>query len=121
MAGSVVSGKPTKEGCTPGYWKNHLDSWVDYEPDDLFSDVFGVGSGTLEQALNAGGDKEGYGQLGFHGVAALLNASNPGVYIGWTEAEVIDVVADAWVKEKPDRISAKNTLAARNELGCPLN
>lgn len=34
-------------GCTPGYWKQpqHLESWglTPYSPDDIFSDVFGVG------------------------------------------------------------------------------
>ena len=31
------------EGCTPGYWKQpqHFDSWVNYSPNMLYSDVFG--------------------------------------------------------------------------------
>jgi len=29
-------------GCTPGYWKNHLDDWVNYEPSDLLVTVFNI-------------------------------------------------------------------------------
>lgn len=81
------------EGCTPGYWKNHIDTWeggVDIRvagidktifPDSLVSDVFDVtfvGSFasyndlTLEEALNLGGG--GFKALLRHGVAALLNS-----------------------------------------------
>jgi hypothetical protein len=77
VAGSAqATGQP--EGCTPGYWKNHLDSWQGYEPDDSFSDVFSSDKHivpydkTLLQALKTGGG--GQEALGRHAVAALLNA-----------------------------------------------
>ena len=27
------------EGCTPGYWKNHTDSWQEAAPGDLYGPV----------------------------------------------------------------------------------
>jgi hypothetical protein len=119
------------EGCTPGFWKQeqHFDSWVAYSPDDSFEDVFGVdvilrGNGqttiddpTLLDALNANGG--GVNALARHAVAALLNASNPDVSYGFTEAEVIAMVQEA--VESGDFGTAHALLAAENELGCPLS
>ena len=126
FAGATMASKKATEGCTPGYWKvqQHFDSWTGYATGADFNNTFGVGNpdmGSLLDALWAGGDSGGYGQLAFHGVAALLNASHPEVSIGWTPAQVIGVVSGAWGGTKADRIAAKNVLAARNELGCPLN
>ncbi len=67
-------------------------------------------------ALNAGGG--GDYALGRHGVAALLNASNPDVDYKYTEAQVIAVVAGAM--GTPGAEAAKNQLAAQNEAGCPI-
>jgi hypothetical protein len=44
-------------GCTPGYWKNHLDRWTGYSPDQSVGSVFGsapnpIRGQTLEDALN---------------------------------------------------------------------
>lgn len=74
-------------GNTPGFWKQerHFKYWPDaYEPDDLFSDVFGVGfdfnrnrddsDDSLLNALGARGGQE-YA-LGRAGTAALLNAAS---------------------------------------------
>lgn len=75
-----------QEGCTPGFWKNHLSAWpAPYTPDMNFDDVFqdpvfnpGVVFDffnpdlTLLQALQQGGG--GKARLGRHAVAALLNA-----------------------------------------------
>ena len=78
-------------GCTPGYWKQvrHFDSWVNYSPDDIFSDVFGVGPAvTLLEALKTGGGGEA--ALGRHAVAALLNANALDEY-WWYESSVISM------------------------------
>jgi hypothetical protein len=85
------------EGLTPGFWKNHPEEWANtaYSPDDLFSDVFGVGPAVtlMEAADTGGGDADA---LDRHAVAALLNASHPDVDYPMTEAEVIAAVQDAY-------------------------
>jgi hypothetical protein len=104
------------EGFTPGYWKNHLDEWVGYSPDDVFADVFGVDDTydwTLGEAVDAKGGHEK--ALGRHAVAALLNAAHPGVDYPMTEAEVIALVQDAYATG--DFKDAADQLAENNELG----
>ena len=126
-----VKQPPGKEGCTPGFWKQpqHFDSWVGYTPSQSFEAVFNVdvtlrGQGqttyttpTLLQALDANGG--GVNALARHGVAALLNASNPDVEFAYSTAEVIDLVHDAIVSG--DFETAHQLLAAANERGCPLS
>jgi hypothetical protein len=113
--------EPGAEGCTPGYWKNHLTAWEDtsYSPDDSFSTVFGVtatGNPTLLQALNEGGGGEE--ALFRHATAGLLNASIAGVDYAYTVAEVIQIVQNAYATG--DFETAKNLLEAENERGCTL-
>lgn len=110
---------PGDEGCTPGYWKNHLDSWppTGYSPnDDDFDTVFGVDlfdpDITLNDAIRAKGG--GDNRLARHGTAALLSAAHPGVDYGLSVAEVITLV------QAGDE-HAGDTLEYYNELGCPLN
>ncbi len=116
-------------GCTPGYWKNHLESWDDYDPSDLFSavfsaDPFDVGSGKkvvndpdLLEALNANGG--GISALARHATAALLNAAHSLVSYPMSESAVIDLVQDAI--ESGDYETAKNILADNNEIGCSID
>jgi hypothetical protein len=68
------------EGCSPGYWKqpHHFDSWVGYQPNQLFADVFGVNpfapkNLTLVEVLSQGGG--GAKALARQAVASLLNGS----------------------------------------------
>jgi hypothetical protein len=110
------------QGCTPGYWKQprHLDSWVGFSPNQLYETVFGVNASfnlTLLGALQQGGGGEK--ALGRHAVAALLNAANDDVSFAFTTAQVIAIVQAAYATG--DFETAKNRLAAQNELGCPLN
>ncbi|MCL7412203.1 MAG: MSCRAMM family adhesin SdrC [ANME-2 cluster archaeon] len=83
-------------GCTPGYWKNHLNAWgpTGYAPTDIFNDVFSVGyfegSFNLENALNARGG--GLNKVARHGTAALLNANHPSINYPLTSSEVIAAV-----------------------------
>lgn len=103
------------EGCTPGYWKTHLDSWAatGYSPSDDFDTVFGVDyfdpDITLEEAINLGGG--GVERLARHGVAALLSAAHPDVNYPYTVAQVIAYV----------QAGDADPLVAANELGCPIN
>jgi hypothetical protein len=102
------------QGCTPGYWKNHLEDWgpTGYSPADIFNDVFGVSyfgaSYTLDDAINQGGG--GVRRLARHGTAALLNAAHPDVNYPYSVAQVI-----AWVQA-----GVADPLAQANELGCSI-
>lgn len=111
------------EGCSHGYWKNHLDSWAatGYSPAQDFDAVFGVDAfspdRTLLQALQAGGG--GINNLGRQGVAALLGASHPGVDFPLTSEQVIQLVRDAIAE---GTVGATATyLDGLVNLGCPLN
>lgn len=105
---------PLGEGCTPGYWKNHLEDWppTGYGPADDFDTVFGVDlfspDITLEMAANARGG--GVKKLARHGTAALLSAAHPDVDYPFTVAEVIALVQAGDV----------DPLVAANELGCDI-
>jgi hypothetical protein len=105
---------PGNQGCTPGYWKNHLESWAaaGYAPGADFDSTFGVNlfdpNITLETAVNLGGG--GANRLARHGVAALLSAAHPGVGYPLSVAEVIAAV----------QAGNADLLEQSNELGCPL-
>jgi hypothetical protein len=106
------------EGCTPGYWKNHTESWVGRAPTDLTSAVFNVTYGTnLLAALGTGGGQEK--ALMRHAVAALLNAESEDVDYEFTTEQVLQMVADAFMSK--DYEATKDLLADQNEMGCPLN
>jgi uncharacterized repeat protein (TIGR01451 family) len=119
------------EGCTPGYWKNHLDAWAGYSPDQTVESVFdvpdalGLDNDTLLTALNYGG---GPGQIGAAqillraAVAALLNAANPDVGYPRTEIEIIAAVNTALASgNRSTMLALATALDADNNLGCPLN
>ena len=128
---SVVYAHEGYQGCTPGYWKNHPDSWVGYSPDDLFSEVFGrvitIGSDkkaitdpTLMEALNGNGG--GVTALARHAVAGILNASHPNINYPRTVGTIIYYVVcegldwgEPWITLRKDRLDEWNN------LGCPEN
>jgi len=102
------------EGCTPGFWKNHLTHWVPtgYSPDDIFDEVFGCEIfGDDTTLFEAASPEITHNTLAAHGVAALLNASHPGVDFGLTVGDVFDAVCDG----------DKDTLSDANESLCPLS
>jgi hypothetical protein len=111
-----------EEGCTPGYWKqdHHLDSWVGYAPTDDYETVFGVDAPfTLDLQDTMwleGGQEEA---LGRHSVAALLNAVHPDVDYAYTEAEVIQLVQDAYASGEIEE--TKDLFEAANEQFCALD
>ncbi|HSK78235.1 MAG TPA: hypothetical protein VLQ45_17410 [Thermoanaerobaculia bacterium] len=125
---------PGGQGCTPGYWKNHTDSWpaAGYSPGQKVQSVFakaslypGLGSDTLLGALSmkGGSTLEGAaGNLLRASVAALLDASHPGVNYPRTPASVLSDVDAALASGNRDAIlSLASKLDADNNLGCPLN
>ncbi|ODU12635.1 MAG: hypothetical protein ABS91_01570 [Thiobacillus sp. SCN 64-35] len=133
MSGNLSAPKgQTCDGCTPGYWKQsqHLDSWAPtgFKTTDKFNTVFGVtqynkSNGQpytlLEvlKTLNGSGDPIST-NLGFHAVAALLNAGHPNVNFGYTAGELITLFRNNYLSN-PEKL--KNSLAMLNERGCPLN
>jgi hypothetical protein len=120
---------PGDEGCTPGYWKNHLASWppTGFSTGQALTSVFGPNAlpGTLLEALSFGG---GPGVTGAKqillraAVAALLNAASPDVDYTRTTAQVIAAVNTALASDDRGVILALATaLDTDNNLGCPIN
>ena len=126
-------GKPADEGCTPGYWKNHTDSWPNgISPNHKVKDVFSQASlysslsnSTLLQALSFSGGSDLTGAAGNllrAATAALLNSAHSGVDYPWTTAQVISDVNSALASKNRDVILAlASALDQDNNLGCPLN
>ncbi|HEV2843212.1 MAG TPA: hypothetical protein VG477_00060 [Thermoanaerobaculia bacterium] len=122
------------QGCTPGYWKNHTDSWpaAGYSPAGKVQSVFSQASGypalgpaSLLNALsfNGGSSLDGAaGNLLRAAVASLLDASHPNVNYPRTPASVIaDVNAALGSRDRDAILGLASRLDADNNLGCPLN
>ena len=122
------------EGCTPGYWKNHTDSWpaTGYSPSQTVKSVFSqasiypsLGSDSLLGALSfqGGTTLEGAaGNLLRAGVAGLLDAAHPNVNYPRMPASVISSVNSALASGNRDTmLSLASAIDADNNLGCPLN
>jgi len=105
-----------RNGCSPGYWRNHLERWPEtpYAEGDDFDATFGVDLFDPDLTLGAavalgGGDPN---DLARHGTAALLSASHVGVNYPFTVDAVIALVQAG---------DPEGLLAASNSLGCPLD
>jgi len=121
------------QGCTPGYWKNHTDSWppTGYSPTQTVSSVFAqstlypVGPSHMLNALGfAGGPGvDGAAEILLRAAtAALLNASHPGVSYPRTAPSVVADVNSALASQSRDTMLAlAAALDADNNRGCPLN
>jgi hypothetical protein len=127
---------PTRgaQGCTPGYWKNHPLAWgpTGYTTGRAINTVFvipsslsSLGSATMVQALEFGGGPgiTGGAQILLRAaVAALLNASHPGVAYPDSAAAVIASVNSALASgSRETMLGLATRLDAQNNLGCPLN
>jgi hypothetical protein len=119
------------EGCTPGYWKNHPESWVGFTTGQTLESVFdvpnelGLDNATLLEALSFGGGPgvEGASQILLRAaVAALLNSASPGVDYPLTTAQVIAQVNAALATgDRATILALAAELDRLNNLGCPLN
>jgi len=124
------------EGCTPGYWKNHTDSWppTGYSPSTQVASVFSQASGypslgpaTLLQALSFQGGPtidDAAANLLRAAVAGLLDASHPGVDYPRSAASLIADVNAALASRNRDTIlGLASAIDADNNGngGCPLN
>ena len=119
---------PGNEGCTPGFWKNHLGAWVGYAPgqtvESVFNvpDAFGLDNDTLEEALGYGG---GSGLTGSAkillraAVAAILNAASPSVDYPDNAADIISDVNSALSSSRGTMLALAAQLDTWNNLGAP--
>lgn len=121
-------------GCTPGYWKNHEDSWADagYAPGQTVGSVFmGSAAFPTQAAKSLLEALQGSGGPGLEGgarillraaVAALLNAAHPDVDYPRTTAEIIaDVNAALTSGNRNTMLNLATALDSDNNIGCPLN
>jgi hypothetical protein len=107
-------------GCTPGFWKNHLEE-LPFSETATLNDLFGTSLSSdlnlsAEEALNARGG--GFNALVRHAVSALANSLTIDDY-RYTESEVIDLFQDAIDDNKFESI--KNKFESANEApSCPF-
>ena len=124
------------QGCTPGYWKNHLDSWEEYNPATAtVGGAFQLGSAsipqkgdTLVQALNYGGGSgiDGARRILLRAAtAAILNAAHDGLGYPLTRFAPDNLVANVrnllLTGTRQQMIDFAEQLDRLNNLGCPLN
>lgn len=120
------------QGCTPGYWKNHPESWKGYSPTQRVDSVFSVPASVVDLADDSLKDALSYpGGPGLYGAArnllraataALLNAAHDGVAYPRTEAAIIaDVNAALASGNRGVMLALAAQLDADNNLGCPLH
>jgi hypothetical protein len=117
------------EGCTPGYWKNHLDAWIGFTPSQTLESVFdvpnslGYDNTTLLAALkfDGGSGVQGGARILLRAaVASLLNSTS--VDFSMTTAEVIAEVNAALASgSRSTMLALAGELDAENNSGCPLN
>ncbi len=110
------------EACGPGYWKTQILSWepTAYAPSDEYDITFGVTSAfdaesLMEVLWQGGGHEMAFGR---QAVTALLNASHPNVDYGYSDADVLAMVQDAYDNNSFE--SVKQTLEEMNDGYCPL-
>lgn len=123
-------------GCTPGFWKNHLDAWTatGYSPNQTVESVFAaaaafpaLGSSSLLQALSFSGGPgpEGGAMILLRAaVAALLNASHPDVSgeYPFSEGDIIAAVNAALASgDRATMLTLATELDDANNLGCPID
>ena len=126
------------EGCTPGYWKNHTDTWEEMKVDRLFGVVYtsaraNVAGLTFLDALSAQGGPgaDGAAQiLARAASAAYLNAANEGLGYPWRRFNsgldgrppLVATVNAAYASgQRSVMLDLASRLDADNNLGCPLS
>ena len=141
LSGNLSDPNPTVcggEGCTPGYWKNHVERWhPNYPPTASFHSVFGVDAfpgATLYSVVCENAVPQVPGNCtpnqncvnllkscGKHAVAALQNAATDVSYVFDTllvRAKFASVYANG---SKTAIEWQKNEFDIENNRGCPLS
>jgi hypothetical protein len=118
-------------GCTPGFWKNHIED-LPFSPTATLNDLFGTNlpselNLSAEEALNAGGG--GFNALARHAVSALANSLTIDDF-RFSETRVISLFQDAvdpniiqigTIPDDNDLESIKNRFESANEApSCPF-
>jgi hypothetical protein len=128
------------EGCTPGYWKTHTDSWDEAQPGNLYVGKFSGGAAyssvaglTQLQALDGGGGSGANGAariLARASMAAYLNAATEELGFPWRRATegldgrppLTETVNAAFASgDRATMLALAGWLDADNNLGCPLS
>jgi hypothetical protein len=133
------------EGCTPGYWKNHTDSWPEprqVSPSATLSSIYPgldagalavIGGTTTLQALQGNGQNplpNGYAQLGRAATAAWLNAATEQLGYPWRRGTtgldgrppLVETVVAAFNSGDLNQMkSLASRLDGDNNLGCSLS
>lgn len=120
---------PPFQGCTPGYWKNHLDAWWYYsEPNDFPFDfpasLSELADDSLIDSLNYKGGSGLVAKARILLRAAVAAKANIVAGLNYPTGynELINAVNVALASENEDQILAlASQLDAWNNLGCPLN
>ncbi|CAN5919584.1 hypothetical protein BH24BAC1_BH24BAC1_37580 [soil metagenome] len=134
------------QGCTPGYWKNHLPQWTGcMDPNGSFAGFFRItnlrnvasydptqrNAISLLDAISAQiktGDKNGqFAELARHAVAAYLNACHNGVNYPYTMQQIIAETQAAFnsttgtpAQQLAVAIALADKYRIANERYCPL-
>ena len=117
------------EGCSPGFWKNHLSKWINHSQYDTLQSLFDFPTELHELAFDTLYDALEYG--GGNGLvkkakillrqaaAALLNAAHPAINYPLSEEEIIEQVNITLGSLNSSMIlDLKDTLDDYNNLGC---
>lgn len=126
LAGTMPASACT-EGCTPGYWKNHPESW----PVPTNTTVVAVFAGathfpeladdTLMDALGYGGGPgaEGGAKILLRAaVAAYLNHMSP---VAYPSSSIVERTNERLAgKNREEMIKLAEEFDAWNNLGCPF-
>ena len=100
------------QGCTPGYWKNHIDAWsgTAFSPTQTVGSVFTLpadlssfGSETLLDALN------GAGGPGVSGATEILLRAAVAALLNATDSQVAYPAFKAGIKKRVNTASRRRT------------
>jgi hypothetical protein len=119
------------EGCGIGFWKNHLNVWINYTSDQQLKEIFefpteleDLENSSLLEALKFKGGKgiEGKARILLkQAVAALLNAAHPDVNYSLNVSEIIIHVNDTLRSlNTTEMLELKDVFDEYNNLGSDL-
>jgi hypothetical protein len=139
LPGSAGATNIGSEGCTPGYWKNHTDSWEEFTPGtplNVYASNFTFPdelaqyrTATFLEALSFKGGRgvEGATQILMRAAtAAYLNAAHEGIGYPYRRYQdpfnIRDQVNSALASlDRATMLDLAAELDQANNLGCPLN